>query len=52
MPEGNIIGPGPLAIGYLASGESSDWMLHELGITSMTSELGLKDTETDWFFID
>lgn len=51
MPEGNRIGPGPLTIGYLASGESADWMLHELGITAMTSELGLSDPATDWFFL-
>jgi hypothetical protein len=52
LPENNRMGPGPLSIGYTASGEASDWMLHDLGITAMTAELGLDYSETFWFIID
>lgn len=52
LPEGNVRGNAMQAIRYQANGEASDWMLGKHGIVALSPELGIKNSETDTFFID
>lgn len=51
LPEGNIRGNAMQAIQYQANGEASDWLLGKYGILAMSPELGVRDGNSDVFFI-
>ena len=51
MPAGSKIGNGMQTIGYQAAGVTSDWMLQDLGIVSVTAELGTRHEPTKAFLI-
>ena len=43
LPEGVLYGNGIQSIFYTANGDANDWMLHDMRIFSVTSELGTKN---------
>lgn len=51
LPTGAVKGAGIQTVQYTANGEASDWMLHELGIYSMSPELGNENSGSENFFI-
>lgn len=51
LPPNNIKGNGAITIRYKANGEASDWFLGELGVISMSPELGIDSNLANTFFI-
>lgn len=51
LPPHNVKGNGATTVGYTANGEASDYMLEELGVYSMSPELGTDDKSSQTFFI-
>lgn len=50
LPWGNLYGSGIQSIFYTANGDANDYMLHELWIFAITSELGTQNRQSEVFF--
>lgn len=51
LPDGNIKGNAMQSIQYEANGEASDWFLGQHHIVAVSPELGLKEKDSETFFI-
>eukprot|EP00351_Strombidinopsis_sp_SopsisLIS2011_P002180 CAMPEP_0116875460 /NCGR_PEP_ID=MMETSP0463-20121206/7426_1 /TAXON_ID=181622 /ORGANISM="Strombidinopsis sp, Strain SopsisLIS2011" /LENGTH=77 /DNA_ID=CAMNT_0004521135 /DNA_START=822 /DNA_END=1055 /DNA_ORIENTATION=- len=49
MPKDIKIGPATETVGYLASGEASDWIVASFGIPAVSPELGNTDEKSRTF---
>ncbi len=50
LPEGVLYGNGIQSIFYTANGDANYWMLHDMRIFAVTSELGTKNPQSEVFF--
>ena len=52
MPEGILVGPAYETIGYLATGEASDWFTAAFDLPAASPELGTSDPASRQFKLD